>query len=419
MTDKPLRVLIAGGGIAGPALAFWLQRLGHTCTVIERWETLRVGGQQIDIRRQGIEAIKRMEIIDDIRKQVVDEGGLKMVNDHGKPVIFFPRNEPGSKTQGFTSEFEIMRGDLCKILYEKTKDKTTYRFGLSVDEFEDTGDVVKVKLSDGSVEEYDMLVGADGQGSRVRRSLHKDQGGDDQFLRHIGCFTCYYAIPRKPEDEDVATAYVGTEQRFALTRWHKPDLGQVYLMTIGHSSEIQEALKKDTAAQKEAFAKVFKSLAWDEMPRLLDAMDTTPDFYAHELIQVRPKSWSKGRVVLLGDAGFCPSALTGMGTSAALVGAYVLAGEIGKNKGDVKAAFAAYEAVLRPWIDIIQVLNTQAMKFMYPKSRMGLRVVHFILGMVYKFNIHKLMQNHMMDWQDKEEWVIPRYEELHLTASEG
>ncbi|KAG8417060.1 hypothetical protein J3459_012767 [Metarhizium acridum] len=195
MPDKPLTALIVGAGIAGPALAFWLHRLGHACTIHERWDTLRVGGQQIDIRRQGIDVIKHMGIFDDVRKQVVDEGGVKIVNDMGKPVIFFPRNEPGSKLQGFTSEYEIMRGDLCRILYQKTKDSATYRFGLSVDEFHDTGDVVKVKLSNGS---EDMLVGADGQGSRVRRALHKDQGGGDQFLRHLGCFTCYYAVPRRP-----------------------------------------------------------------------------------------------------------------------------------------------------------------------------------------------------------------------------
>ncbi|OAA35396.1 Monooxygenase, FAD-binding protein [Metarhizium rileyi] len=418
MSEQRLRVLIVGAGIAGPAMAFWLQRLGHACTVLERWDTLRVGGQQIDIRRQGVEAIKRMGIIDDIRKQGVDEGGIQLVNEASKPVIFFPRNEPGSKTQGFTSEFEIMRGDLCKILYEKTKDTTTYRFGLSVEEFVDTGDAVRVTLSDGSEEEYDILVGADGQGSRIRQALHKNQAGDDQLLRHTGCFICYYSVPREAKDEDVATCYLGTEQRVVFTRWHRPDMGQVYLITMSHASDIQDALKKDIAVQKDVFANAFKNLEWNEVPRLIDAMKTTPTFYAHELIQVRPETYFRGRVVLLGDSGYCPSAMTGMGTSLALVGAYVLAGEIGRNKGDVKAAFAAYDAVLRPWVEKVQVLNVQAIRWFFPKSKFAVRMIQFVLGLVYKLNVHKLFQNLAMDGQEQDVWHMPRYEELHRFEAE-
>ncbi|KHO00478.1 Monooxygenase, FAD-binding protein [Metarhizium album ARSEF 1941] len=413
MPEEPLRILIVGAGIAGPALAFWLHRLGHACTILERWDSPRVGGQQIDIRRQGIEAIKRMGITDDVRKHVVDEGGFRIVDDAGKPIIFFPRKEAGSKLQGFTSEFEIMRGDLSKILHEKTRGTATYRFGLSVDEFDDTGDVVKVKLSDGSEEEYDVLVGADGQGSRIRRALHRDQGGDDRFLRHLGLFTCYYTVPRTPEDENVATGYSGNRQRLAFTRWHSPDAGQAYLMTMSHAADIQEALKGDVPAQKKAFADAFKDLAWAQVPRLLDAMDTTPDFYAHELIQVRPKAYFKGRVVLLGDAGFCPCALTGMGTSSALVGAYILAGELGRNGTDVKAAFAAYDAAMRPWIDKVQALNVQVVKCLYPESRAAVRMTRLVLGLAYRLNIHKFLQNRFMANQKQDEWDMPRYEELH------
>ncbi|KAG8406495.1 hypothetical protein J3458_021327 [Metarhizium acridum] len=159
-------------------------------------------------------------------------------------------------------------------------------------------------------------------------------------------------------------------------------------MTMSHVSDIQEALKKDVSAQKKVFADAFKDLAWDQ-------------------------TYSKGRVVLLGDAGFCPSALTGMGTSLALVGAYILAGEIGRNGRHVKAAFAAYDAVLRPGIDKVQALNVQAIKWLYPKSKAAVRVIRLVLGLMYRFNVHTFFQNRVMDHREQDGWEMPRYEELH------
>ncbi|KAJ4160665.1 hypothetical protein NW754_003784 [Fusarium falciforme] len=145
-----LRVLISGGGIAGPAAAFWLSRLGHSCTVLERFPSLRTGGQQIDIRGQGIEAAKRMGILDQIRKHAVDEGGLQYVDMHGNQKALLERNDSGKGRQSFTSEYEIMRGDLCKIIYDAAEGRPQYRFGTSVESFENVGDKVNVKLTGGN-----------------------------------------------------------------------------------------------------------------------------------------------------------------------------------------------------------------------------------------------------------------------------
>ncbi|KAG5919036.1 hypothetical protein E4U42_006620 [Claviceps africana] len=410
--EKPLRILIAGAGIAGPALAFWLQHLGHSITIVERWDSLRTGGQQIDLRHQGIEAVKRMGILEEIRQHVVDEAGIDIVNHKDRSIIFFPRHDPGSKRQGFSSEFEIMRGDLCRILHGRTREKVRYRFGQSVTGFDNRDDVVDVTFSDGSVAEYDLLVGADGQASRLRRALHQDIGGDEQFLRSRGVFTCYYSIGRSPEDKDHATCYLETGQRVLMTRWHTPRLGQAYLMTMapGRHAEMREALKRDVAAQKAAFANMFKTVRWNKAGRILDAMQTTDDFYAHEIVQVRGNTWSRGRVVLLGDAAFCPSSMSGMGTSAAFVGAYVLAGEIARSRGDMEAALARYDATLRPFIDRVW-LPPAAFMWLVPKSMIGLKVVNIALGLANRFHVPRLLQKRAAD--EKDDWVMPWYQELH------
>ncbi|KAG6234062.1 hypothetical protein E4U26_007365 [Claviceps purpurea] len=386
--QKPLKIFIAGAGIAGPSLAFWLQRLGHSVTIIERWSSLRTGGQQLDIRGQGIEAIERMGIIQDVRQHVVDEAGVDIVDHNGESIIFFPRYETGSKHQAISSEYEIMRGDLCHILYDRTKDKVVYKFGLSVQGFEDKGHAVSVTLSDGSTADCDLLVGADGQNSRIRRALNKDAGGDEQFIQSTGVFTCYYSIKRQTEDKNRATCCFETGQRCLMTRWHTPHLGQVYLMTMapGHQAEMKEALTKDVVAQKDAFTDMFRTARYK---------------------QTRPGRSPR-------DAAFCPSSMSGKGTSAAMVGAYVLAGEIARCGGgdcDVEAALARYSATLHPYIDQMPKPNP-GLAWMIPKSTTGLKALNLTLGLASKCNIPKLIQ--WFTAPDKDEWVMPWYQELHV-----
>lgn len=400
---KRLKVLISGAGVAGPALAFWLHRLGHSCTVIERGDSLRTGGQQIDLRGPGIEAVKRMGILSDVRDCVVDEAGLGIVDGKNKAIAFFPRHAPGSETQSFSSEYEIMRGDLCEILYRKTKHTTMYRFGLHVDCYEDLGNNVKVEFSDGSVERYDLLVGADGQGSRIRRAMF--EGDDEQSLRSMGCSLAYFPIDRTSKDMDHATAYWGTQQRVLMTRWHSPDRGQVYLMTFNHGNEIKSALKQDAAKQKMIFGKLFKDVGWERIDRLLGAMHSADDFYAHEIIQVRADKWSKGRVVLLGDAAFCSSPMSGMGTSLALVGAYVLAGAISENQ-DLGTAFQAYDNTLRPYVEKIQALRTP-WHWILPKSEIGLRILNCALRFASKIGLFSLKT--LFGQESGNDWKMPQY----------
>ncbi|RSL49324.1 hypothetical protein CEP53_009201 [Fusarium sp. AF-6] len=245
-----LRVLISGGGIAGPAAAFWLSRLGHSCTILERFPSLRTGGQQIDIRGQGIEAAKRMGILGTIREHAVDEGGLQYVD-----------------MQSFTSEYEIMRGDLCKIIYDAAERRTKYRFGTSVESFENVGDKVNVKLTGGTTETYDLLIAADGQGSRLRRKMFQNEP-ESTYTRYLGLNGCFYGLPRKPGDPNLATVYSAPGRRVMSTRWHSKDRGQAYILTMSHEKEFEEVMKKDVASQKKLFSEIFQDAGW-QAPRLI------------------------------------------------------------------------------------------------------------------------------------------------------
>ncbi|KZZ95833.1 FAD dependent oxidoreductase [Moelleriella libera RCEF 2490] len=458
---RPLRVLISGGGIAGPALAFWLNRLGHACTIVERFPSLRANGQQIDIRRQGVEAAERMGILDDIRALSVDEAGMRFVDASGKNIAFFPKLEmkPGEEKgdQGFSSEFEIMRGDLCRLLYEKTTTTssrsnnnnttttttttgstgdpnssgtavaatttttTEYRFGTYVTDFQNEPDSVRVGLSDGSSARYDLLVAADGQGSRIRKMLLEDEPASVDSSRDFGLHIALFTIPRRKDDAGLATIYPTDGRRIIFTRFHSATHGQCYFATMARPDEVRQMLKQqqqpdgttnNVRQQKDFFADMFRGCGW-QADRLVDDMLASDDFYVQPCIQIRSGIWSKGRVTCLGDAGYGPTALTGMGTSLALIGAHVLAGEISQAV-DVPAALARYEAVFRPYVQDVQQIPRALPGIVYPESRWGVRVMQLVLRITSLLRLERLFQT---SFQHKDAWQIPQYPKLKAVSA--
>ncbi|PHH93294.1 hypothetical protein CDD83_7993 [Cordyceps sp. RAO-2017] len=409
MAPRPLNILICGGGIAGPAAAFWLSKLGHSCTIVERHGQLRAQGQQIDIRDQGISVVRRMGLLDEIRNRSVDEEGALFVDAVGKPVAFFGRTGD-EEHQGFTSEFEIMRGELCRILHEATRDRVAWRFEVTVDELEhvDDGRRVRAVFSDGEAAEYDLVIGADGQGSRVRRNISPE----DQY-RALGLFCCYFNMPRDADDKrKVFTMYVADKRRNIGTRWHSDKFGQGYLMTMSHADEMRRALRQaDGDAQKDLFARVFRGAGW-QADRLVHHMRQADDVYTFEALQVTTQPWSKGRIVLLGDAGYAPSFCTGMGTTLAFVGAYVLAGELSRHGDDIPAALAAYDEELRPFVEKAQQLPPGFPSFAFPKSGWGVRLMNWILAIMVLIRFDAISAKLARLLPEGKKWKLPDYPAL-------
>jgi 2-polyprenyl-6-methoxyphenol hydroxylase-like FAD-dependent oxidoreductase len=347
---RSLRVLVAGGGIAGQALAFWLGRGGHRVTVVERFPVLRATGAQVDLRGQGIEAVERMGLLDAVRGNLVDEAGVAFVDARGRAKATIMANTSGQGRQTLTSEYEIMRGDLVRILHDASKDDTEYVFDVSVDGFEQDEQQVIAHFSDGSSGEFDLLVGADGQGSRIRRAILPV--GCDPYWR-VGIHMAYWFIPRIASDSNIRDTYMVPGGRQIMRRSHNPTETQVYFVMREESEEASAIHRKPVECQREFWASRFRDAGW-QTERFIDGMQTSPFFYSQEIAQVRIDTWSKGRVVLAGDAAHCASPYSGMGISGGLVGAYVLAGEINRHRGDLPTALANYDSVLRPFIDKIQ-----------------------------------------------------------------
>ncbi|KAB5576015.1 oxidoreductase [Coniochaeta sp. 2T2.1] len=423
------KVLIVGGGIAGPSLAFWLNRLsGHqgvniAVTIVERNPDLRAQGQQIDIRGQGLTVMRAMGLEKAVRDKLVPEEGVQLLDKKGRQMALLLANKTGKGKQALTSEFEIMRGDLVRILYDVTKDNTKYIFGTSVTKLEDVvldglPQQVKVTFSDNSSSTYDLVVGADGQNSRTRKLMPGADAADP--FASLGVYQALFTVPRKAgSDSDLASVHHLVDNRFVATRADNPrtiQCGFAMLASSPRAHAIREVMKSSVAVQRKAWAEVFADGEW-ETPRFRDSLLHNPisheSFYTYELGQVKTQTWSSGRVVLLGDAAYCPSPMTGFGTSLAMVGACVLAGELAQHMhddgrvSDVPAALEAYDKVLRPLVEEVQKLPPGTPWLYYPGTEWGIWLLQTVVWVLVTLRVDKIAQ--MFGSDDRGTWRLPEY----------
>ncbi|MFJ7627831.1 FAD-dependent monooxygenase [Streptomyces sp. NPDC097595] len=403
--NTSLRILVAGGGVAGQALAFWLTRGGHRVTVVERFPALRASGAQVDLRGQGIEAIRRMGLLETVRGRLVDEAGVAFVDSHGKARATIMANTSGKGRQTLTSEYEIMRGDLVRILHSATEDDTEYVFGKSVDGFDQHGERVTAHFSDGTSGEYDLLIGADGQGSRTRRALLPE--GVDPYWR-TGIHMAYWFVPRSASDSNIRDTYMVPGGRQIMRRSHNATETQVYFVMREESAEASAIHRAPVEEQRTFWAGRFRDAGW-QTDRFIEGMATSPFFYSQEVVQVRIGSWSEGRVVLAGDAAHCASPYSGMGISGGLVGAYVLAGEINRHADDLTTALADYERVLRPFTDAVQgEVNPRILRVGMPLNRHAISVFQNTTALACFLRIPDLVAR-LSKEERGGDWRLPSY----------
>lgn len=428
----PLNVLIVGAGICGPTFAYFLQSSDprHKITVVERSPALRANGQQIDVQDAGKTIMEKAGLLDAIKARCVAEAGAELVNSKGKPVARFGVSNPDKGQYSFTQEHEIMRGDLVKVLYEASLEQRakldaagegkggnlTYEFGKSITALTQEKDGVEVTFTDGQRRRYDLVVGADGQSSRTRR-LAFGQAASDEAFYPFGFHAAYCSIPKVENAGELAQGYFAPGGRWVLLRSaDQPSTALGLIMANGaYTQRLRDVSAEPMDQQKKVWQEVFRGAGW-KTDEFLDALDRTDDFYMSEIIQVRMKQVHKGRVALIGDAGYCPSAFTGMGTTLSFVGAYLLAGELARHGDDVPKALDEYERVIRPAINEYQKPFPRIVLWLlFPSSTFGISLLQTILWAVTCLSVPWVAS--LINWfktESKDRWNTPEYPGLNL-----
>lgn len=239
--------------------------------------------------------------------------------------------------------------------------------------------------------QYDLVIAADGIASSTRSIGFLDAAAD--AVKPLGQWSCWFSVPRKESDVVWARWYNATKGRMILIRPDKGPWTRVSLWTMTRDVEIEEALtglsKAKVQEQKQFWANLFHDAGW-EASRVVDGMHSANDFYMQKIAQVKIDTWSIGRVVLVGDAGYCPSPISGLGVTTAMTGAYVLAGEVNQNPSDLEAACKAYEERMRPFVKIAQQLAPGTPGAANPETLWGIWLLHCFLGFIAWTRLYKL-----------------------------
>src|SRR5215831_4245420 len=353
-----MRVLISGAGIAGLTVAYWLRRYGFTPTIVELAPSLLTGGYKIDVRGTALQVLRQMGIHDAVVAASTDMQGALLVDKDGKVI-----NEMSGDAFGHRvgEDLEIVRGTLCQILMDHISD-AEFIFGDSIQAISQASDGVQVEFTKNSPREFDLVIGADGLHSNVRGIVF---GDESRFIRELGLYLCVYTVPNYLALDRMEMQYTELGRVAAIWSSRGDTNARACFGFTAPSTDID---LHDRARQQQVLKNVYQGIGW-EIPRLLEMMPGAPDFYFDAAAQICMDHWSQGRVVLVGDAGYCASPMSGQGTSLALIGAYVLAGELAAAADAYQAAFREYEMQMRPFVALNQALGIRSANLMKSKQK--------------------------------------------------
>ncbi|GAB2588153.1 FAD-dependent monooxygenase [Kribbella endophytica] len=358
--STPRTVLISGASIAGPALAYWLDRYGFEVTVVEKADAVRGGGYAVDIRGTAREVVDRMGLLPELRKAHVDSQKVSFVEPDGSLIATI---RPEAMTGGAEGlDLEVRRGDLADALYTPIRDKVEFIFGDSIAQLDDRGDRVDVVFDSGTSRSFDLVIGADGLHSNTRRLVF---GPEEDYHRYVGYAFAGFTLPN-----DFGLSHEGVvwnvPGRAAVLYAHEPEEPVHGFLTFQQDVPPYDAFR-DPAAQRDLVTQKFPHRGW-YIPQLVEAMRSSENLFFDVVSQIHMPAWSHGRVALAGDAAHATSFMSGQGSSVSLVGAYVLAGELATQATHTEA-FTAYHHRIRHFVEQNQALVEIGRRVLAPTTQ--------------------------------------------------
>lgn len=381
-------VLISGAGIAGTSLAFWLKKFGFNPTLVEIAPKLREGGYAIDFMGAGYDVAEKMGILPALEKVDINFSKLSFVDgdNREKATMDYQKGKRLMNNRAMT----LLRSDLAKVIYNSLDSGVEIILGDTIDKIDQDEEKADVTFRSGLKRTFDLVVGADGLHSKVRTLVF---GNEALFEKYYGYYTCSFTIDNFSYDGGAFSMYNVPSKQIAIYSSNENKTTTFFIFT---SPEKLAYDHHDIAKQKQILKKEFANVGW-KCPELLSKIDATTDLYFDPISQIKMDNWSKGRVTLIGDACDCPSLLSGKGSTLAMVGAYILAGELKQANGNYKTAFAQYENIFKPFMDKKQKAAQFFAKSFVPKSNSGIWFRNLAFRLMSINFVAKLLMNQFKD----------------------
>lgn len=353
-----MRILVSGGGVAGLSTAIDLGAYGHDVTIVERAHHLRVNGSPVDIRGDALDVADKMGVLGQIRDRRIDMSERVQFVDANGAVVAEPAFDEINDSPDDT---EIPREDLTTILYNHLGPSVGLRFGESISELDDDGGGVNIRFASGAHDRYDLVVGADGMHSAVRRLTF---GPEQQFLRHLGFYIALAVLPDYTPAGRHNPMYNFPGHMAGIATYNDKALAVFMFRSPWINYDYH-----DLAAQKQILADAFVNHREWRIPELIEAAAADPELYFDSVSQIHMPAWHRGRVVLVGDSAHCTSSLTGRGTSLAMTGAWFLAQALRDHQNDIAQAWQQYDRYQRPLATTTQAMAAPGGDRLVPATR--------------------------------------------------
>jgi 2-polyprenyl-6-methoxyphenol hydroxylase-like FAD-dependent oxidoreductase len=410
------KALIIGTSIAGPSTAHFLSHAGYHITIIERSPFLRPGGQAVDIRLFGVTVMRKIPSLEaSILSASTQEDGIAFVKESGD-VLGVIRSTGNPSQQGLVSEYETDRGKLSKVLVDLTKHdpNVEYIFGETVSSFSHTDSSgITVEFANGTpTQTFDIVVACDGAHSRTRAMAFNC--AVRKYMWPVNTWAAYFSIPLDLLNGSKTGHGFSAPGGLFISISHDPHRGnKVLLMAVNQSDtameEFRTAVVNGDDALKDFVMKRYKGVGW-KTAQVLRHMRDSKDFYANEIVQVKPPTLHAGRVVLVGDAGYAAGP-TGGGTSLAMVGGYMLAGALSNHPDDIEAGLAEYEERMKPLIEEMQKIPPFVGTIMAPQTWWGIVLRNWIFAFVAWTGVAGFAQKYLgAAFADSKEYPLPEFE---------
>ena len=355
-------VLISGASFAGLAAAWWMNKLGYVVTVVEIAKGLRRGGTPVNIRDGVIDVVRRMNLLERIKSESLPARPMTFLDAHGSPLPLSLSQTEEAREE----EYEIERDVLLDMLFGEVRDHVEFLFADSISGLEESADAVAVTFASGRQRSFSLVLGCDGTHSAVRRMCF---GEESSFLVFLQCYFSLTIVHKLLIEEDTSQMLNVAGKTVMLNAYS----GKTDIAFCFSSEKEIDYDRRNTEEQKRMIRESFKDGGW-RTRELLAEMSRCDDFYFDKLCQIRMRSWTKGRVALVGDASYCPSPAAGMGGSVAILGAAALADALGKHPGDLRAAFQVYDESFRPIVEAIQVNAVEfGLEMFLPRSEKAIQ----------------------------------------------